>query len=339
MTQPLTDAQRKHELGLLARALRQYLVWQRELGADGAPHPSAEELAHHVARVRAAERRAFEQEMGGDDATPAPAHQSASPSRRPPTQAEASPAPAADPKAALRRAALALADEPATSKQSANKSNIYRFNSLMQSGASVTRRPSRPPQAEGVPQRLAEVQNALDGCQKCALCRGRRNIVFGAGGPAPRLMFIGAAPGVNEDRQGRPFVGKAGQLLSRMVKAMNLDRKEVYVCHAVKCRPPGNRAPRPEELETCSPVLAQQLEIVRPEVVVTLGEVAAQSVLKARQPLSRLQGEWQLWTHASGLKIRVMPTLHPEHLLRHPEDKGLVWQHLQKVMAVMNLKA
>ncbi|MBH24446.1 MAG: uracil-DNA glycosylase [Myxococcales bacterium] len=209
----------------------------------------------------------------------------------------------------------------------------------MQSSASANRRPKRPAAPEGgATHRLSEVQRELDGCSRCALCRGRRNIVFGAGGPSPRLMFIGAAPGVNEDRQGRPFVGKAGQLLSRMVKAMTLDRKEVYVCHAVKCRPPGNRAPRAEELDTCRPVLEQQLEIIQPEVVVTLGEVAARSLLKVPQPLSKLQGEWQVWTSSGGARVRVMPTLHPDHLLRHPEDKGLAWQHLQKVMAVMNLK-
>ncbi|MEO1267059.1 MAG: uracil-DNA glycosylase [Myxococcota bacterium] len=334
MTQPPTAAQRKQELGLIARALRKYLIWQHELGADGAPHPTPEAIALHEAQIRQAQQRAFAQEMA--EPTPSPATTTAG--SPPPKPHKTTP----DPPQRSRPQIPPPHQEPSPSANP-NRGNIYRFTDLAQT--SLTKPRQRRPSAASTPQdsalaRLAVAQQALEGCQRCGLCRGRRNIVFGAGGPAPRLVFIGAAPGVNEDRRGRPFVGKAGQLLSRMIKAMNLDRKEVYVCHTVKCRPPGNRAPRPDELATCRPVFEEQLSIIAPEAVVTLGEQAARSVLQTQHTLDQLQGQWHTWTSSDGSqKFRVMPTLHPDHLLRHPEDKRHVWQHLQKVMTLLNLKA
>ena len=182
---------------------------------------------------------------------------------------------------------------------------------------------------------LAAVREQIGDCTRCPLAyAGRHTIVFGNGDPNARLMFVGEGPGADEDASGLPFVGKAGQLLNNMIAAMGLKREQVYVANVVKCRPPGNRAPEPAEANTCTQFLAEQIDIVQPQVVVALGLTAASYLLGVRQSLGSLRGRW----HAvRGAKLAV--TYHPAFLLRDPRQKGEAWKDLQMVMAELKLKA
>jgi DNA polymerase len=180
---------------------------------------------------------------------------------------------------------------------------------------------------------LDSVRADLGDCTRCKLHNGRHNIVFGVGNPRARLMFVGEAPGEDEDLQGFPFVGKAGQLLTKMIEAMGLKREDVYIANTVKCRPPNNRNPEPDELESCEPFLKGQLAAVRPEVIVTLGKFAAQALLRDATPITRLRGQWREYQG-----IPVMPTFHPAYLLRSPGEKGKVWEDLKQVMKKLGLK-
>ena len=180
---------------------------------------------------------------------------------------------------------------------------------------------------------LESVRADVGDCTRCKLHKGRHNIVFGVGNPRARLMFVGEAPGEDEDLQGFPFVGKAGQLLTKMIEAMGLKREDVYIANTVKCRPPNNRNPEPDELESCEPFLKGQLAAVRPEVIVTLGKFAAQSLLRDATPITRLRGQWRQYEG-----IPVMPTFHPAYLLRSPGEKGKVWEDLKQVMKKLGLK-
>ncbi len=199
--------------------------------------------------------------------------------------------------------------------------------------------PERKPEPAAMPgpamklPTLEEVREELGECTRCKLHKGRHNIVFGVGNPKARLMFVGEAPGEDEDLQGFPFVGKAGQLLTKMIEAMGLRRDDVYICNTVKCRPPNNRNPEPDELEACEPFLKGQLAAVRPEAIVTLGKFAAQSLLRDGTPISRLRGNWREYQG-----IPVMPTFHPAYLLRSPQEKGKVWADLQEVMKKLGLR-
>ena len=182
---------------------------------------------------------------------------------------------------------------------------------------------------------LLAVQNEIGDCTRCPLAyAGRRKIVFGDGNPNARLMFVGEGPGADEDMQGLPFVGKAGQLLNNMIAAMGLKREEVYIANIVKCRPPNNRVPEPAEANTCTQFLVQQMDIVRPEVVVALGGTAALYLLGVKRSLSSLRGHWH---SCRGAKLAV--TYHPAFLLRDPRQKAEAWKDLQMVMAEMGLKA
>ena len=160
---------------------------------------------------------------------------------------------------------------------------------------------------------LRRVETASAGCTRCKLSQGRTTIVFGAGSPEARLVFIGEGPGEEEDRQGKPFVGRAGQLLTKMLESVGLTREEVYICNIVKCRPPGNRNPEPEEIAACAPFLAGQLAAIQPGVICALGAFAAQQLLRTREPISRLRGQ----IHRLGGAL-VIPTFHPAFLLRNP---------------------
>ena len=160
---------------------------------------------------------------------------------------------------------------------------------------------------------LGRLEAASDGCTRCKLSQGRNTIVFGSGSPDARLMVIGEGPGEEEDRQGKPFVGRAGQLLTKMLESVGLTREEVYICNIVKCRPPGNRNPEPEEIAACAPFLAGQLAAIQPGVICALGTFAAQHLLRTREPISRLRGQM----HRLGAAI-VIPTFHPAFLLRNP---------------------
>lgn len=175
---------------------------------------------------------------------------------------------------------------------------------------------------------LDEVRGALGDCRRCKLCSGRKNLVFGVGNPKARLVFVGEGPGAEEDNQGIPFVGAAGQLLTKMILAMGYSRDEVYICNVVKCRPPGNRNPEPDEIQACQPFLEAQLHAIRPEVIIALGKFAAQTLLRTDTPITRLRGQWREY-----VGIPLMPTFHPAYLLRNPPEKKAAWTDLQAVMA------
>ena len=175
---------------------------------------------------------------------------------------------------------------------------------------------------------LAELRAEIGDCQRCRLCEKRNTIVFGVGNPDAEIMFIGEGPGYEEDKQGEPFVGRAGQLLTQIItKGMQMQRSEVYIANVVKCRPPENRNPEPDEIAACEPFLAKQLELIRPKVIIALGKFAAQTLLKDTTPITRLRGKWQSY-HG----IKLMPTLHPAYLLRNPKDKRLVWEDIKAVL-------
>jgi DNA polymerase len=174
---------------------------------------------------------------------------------------------------------------------------------------------------------LLAVREELGACSRCKLARGRTNLVFGVGDPAAELMFVGEGPGEDEDLQGEPFVGRAGQLLTKMIEAMGYRREQVYIANVVKCRPPGNRNPEPDEIEACEPFLRAQIEAVRPKVIVALGKFAAQTLLRDTSPIGRLRGRWFEYEG-----VRLMPTFHPAYLLRSPNEKGRAWGDLQLVM-------
>ncbi len=195
--------------------------------------------------------------------------------------------------------------------------------------AASARRGSSPPPLTlpAEPRSLDEIRSELGDCQRCKLCSGRTNIVFGVGNPKAELVFVGEGPGADEDAQGIPFVGKAGQLLTKMIEAMGFTRDEVYICNVVKCRPPNNRNPEPDEIEACQPFLRAQLASIRPKVIVTLGKCAAQTLLRDGTPITRLRGGWREYCG-----IPLMPTFHPAYLLRNPAEKRNTWLDLQQVM-------
>ena len=178
---------------------------------------------------------------------------------------------------------------------------------------------------------LDRVRQELGDCRRCRLAEGRKHLVFGVGHAEADLMLIGEAPGLDEDRKGEPFVGAAGQLLTRMIKAMGLDRREVYIANIIKCRPPNNRDPRPDEIERCEPVLLSQIEAIGPRLIIALGNFAAKTLLRTETGITRLRGRWHSY-HG----IPLMPTFHPAYLLRNPEGKRPVWEDLKQVMAEMD---
>lgn len=173
---------------------------------------------------------------------------------------------------------------------------------------------------------LSPVEVEALGCVACRLHETRTKVVFGVGDPDARLMFIGEGPGRDEDLSGEPFVGRAGQLLTRIIEAMGYEREQVYIANAVKCRPPKNRDPKPDEIEACRHFLTRQVEIIAPEIIVLLGRSAISAVLDLQAPLSRLRGSFRDWNG-----VKVMCTYHPAYLLRNPSAKGMVWEDMQKV--------
>jgi len=179
---------------------------------------------------------------------------------------------------------------------------------------------------------LNEIRNDLGDCRRCKLWQGRTNIVYGAGNPHARLVFVGEGPGYEEDRQGEPFVGKAGQLLTKIIEAMKLSRDQVYICNVIKCRPPGNRNPEPDEIKACFPFLKRQLDSISPEFICALGSVAANSLLEKEVFISRVRGRFFDYKG-----IRVMPTYHPAYLLRNPGKKRDVWEDVQKIMKIADI--
>lgn len=177
---------------------------------------------------------------------------------------------------------------------------------------------------------LDEIRKIIGDCKRCKLCEQRSNIVFGVGNPGADLMFIGEGPGRDEDIQGIPFVGRAGQLLTKIIEAMSYKREYVYIANIVKCRPPNNRNPEPDEVETCIPFLIRQVELIKPKCIVCLGSVAAQNLLGTEAKITGMRGKFKEWQ-----KIPVMPTYHPAFLLRNPNMKKPVWEDMQAVMKRM----
>jgi uracil-DNA glycosylase family 4 len=190
---------------------------------------------------------------------------------------------------------------------------------------------STPLEAEEKRRRLEVLSESIKSCTKCALHAGRTQTVFARGDGTSGLCFVGEGPGADEDEQGFPFVGKAGQLLDKMIGAMGFSRDEVYVCNIVKCRPPNNRKPEPEEMTTCMPYLVEQLSILQPQVIVALGATAVQGLFGTNEGITRLRGRWKLYQG----EVPVMPTFHPAFLLRDPAKKKEVWDDLQAVLRQM----
>src|SRR5215475_6139181 len=179
---------------------------------------------------------------------------------------------------------------------------------------------------------LLKIREDLGDCKRCRLHKTRHNIVFGDGNPNAELVFVGEGPGADEDEQGLPFVGRAGKLLTQMIEAMGLQRKDVYICNVVKCRPPENRQPERDEVAECSPFLFRQIDTIAPKVIVCLGSTAAQTILQTNRGISHFRGEW---LEFRGRKL--IATYHPAYLLRNPAAKSEVWRDLQKVMAELGL--
>jgi len=183
--------------------------------------------------------------------------------------------------------------------------------------------------------RLAQMDaGEVKPCMRCRLCETRKNTVFGEGDPDAKIFFIGEGPGETEDLQGRPFVGRAGELLNKMIAGMGLRRQQVFIANIVKCRPPDNRVPAPDEVEACTPYLVRQLEIIRPKVIVTLGLPSARYMLNSRLSMGKMRGQWYNWRG-----IKLMPTFHPAFLLRSytEENRAAVWSDLKQVMAEVGL--
>ncbi len=181
----------------------------------------------------------------------------------------------------------------------------------------------------GATQTLGEVSEELGDCRRCKLWEGRKNIVFGQGNPDAILMFVGEGPGRDEDIQGLPFVGRAGQLLTKIIEAINLKREDVYIANIIKCRPPENREPEPDEVSACLPFLIKQIKAIRPRIICTLGAVATNNLLGTKTSMGKTRGEFRMLNLAGG--IMVMPTFHTAYLLRNPAKKKETWEDMKKV--------
>jgi len=206
----------------------------------------------------------------------------------------------------------------------------------LSSGAAAFRPPSeklKPAATESASNDpLDELRTIAMACEKCRLAKTRTQVVYGVGNPNADLMFIGEAPGRDEDLQGEPFVGRAGQLLTDIIKAMRLKRDDVYIANVIKCRPPENRNPEPDELDACRPYIRRQVELIQPKVIVTLGRFALQSLTEKAYGVTSVRGQWLEYNG-----VKVMPTYHPAYLLRNPAAKKEVWTDMKKVMTELGL--
>ncbi|MFL5320464.1 MAG: uracil-DNA glycosylase family protein [Myxococcaceae bacterium] len=291
--------------------LQRHLAWQEsdtgavilaEAGAlKSSPVPPA-------ARVMAPPNRAPE----------TPSRAAPSPSR--PAESTLNRTPPASPAARLSSAARPLASEPAPVRKPSVPGARAKSVADLAPITGYSEADRRP---------LDEIKRELGECTRCKLCSGRKQIVFGVGNPRAKLVFVGEGPGAEEDAQGIPFVGPAGQLLTKMIEAMGFGRDEVYICNVVKCRPPDNRTPEIDEIEACEPFLRAQLGALQPQVIVALGKTAAQTLLREELPITKIRGTWREYAG-----IPVMPTFHPSYLLRKPDEKKNSWSDLQQVMKV-----
>ncbi len=312
---------RDRELRDIVRQLRQELAWAERIGyvveqrAAQAPAVRVEAEAP-VAREAPAQRPApsFDRAPPPPDRAPPPSF-----GRAPPPSFDRAPPPSFDRAPPPRGGAPTPSTRPGPAPAPP----------AARPGLPVVQA-APPPNLEG-PMSLDEIRAELGDCTRCKLHKaGRKQIVFGVGNPKAELMFIGEGPGAQEDQEGVPFVGEAGQLLTKIIEAMGFRRDEVYIANIVKCRPPNNRDPEPDEVLSCEPFLKKQIETVGPQLVVTLGKYASQTLLRTTTPITRLRGNWG--TYAG---IPVMPTFHPAYLLRSPHEKRPVWQDMQAVVARM----
>ncbi len=187
-------------------------------------------------------------------------------------------------------------------------------------------------QGESNKKTLTDIRADLGDCRRCKLCESRNSIVFGQGAENARLVFVGEGPGAAEDRQGQPFVGAAGQLLTKIIQAIKMTREDVYICNIIKCRPPGNRNPQPDEIAACVPFLKRQLQVIAPDYICALGSFAAKTLLDTETPVSRLRGRLHDY-----MGIQLLPTYHPAYLLRNPERKRDVWEDMKLLMRSMGI--
>jgi uracil-DNA glycosylase len=204
----------------------------------------------------------------------------------------------------------------------------------MAAGPDASLRDSPTPVVQDKAGALKAIREDIGDCTRCRLHRGRKNIVFGVGNVKADIMFVGEGPGADEDEQGEPFVGRAGQLLNNMISAMGIRRQDVYIANIVKCRPPGNRTPERDECDTCSPFLMRQIDVIRPQVIVALGAVAAKNLLAVNDSMANLRGRWYDFKGS-----RLLVTYHPAFLLRDPRQKKEAWKDLQMAMKYLGLKA
>lgn len=294
----------REELGELLAQAKEHLLYYRDLGLT------------HIGEVR----------------KPAPSEPPATKTVKAPLLASTPPAP---PKPKAPESATpeptTIVTPPAFSKQEtimakAKESQPAAVPSLF--GAESATPPAAP-----VIETLEDIRLDLGECQRCKLWRTRTNIVFGEGNPSAELMFVGEAPGADEDATGRPFVGRAGQLLTKMIEAISLKREDVYIANILKSRPPGNRNPEADETRACIPFLYRQIAVVRPKLIVTLGNPATQGLLETKTGISRLRGEFQDFPRIAGIKL--LPTFHPAYLLRSPDKKREAWEDMKKVRAFL----
>jgi DNA polymerase len=307
VTEP-NDLHPRSELREIAEAVRAHVEWLRVSGAVGLPRgerPGAASSAHVV-----------------PESVAQPAAPTTLRSEAPGMHAPRTDAPRAEVPPEARTFALStpggapVASDPAASGPAP-------------APAPVSAAPALP--LEERTRRLEVLAESVRGCTRCALHAGRTQTVFARGTGSSGLCFVGEGPGADEDAQGFPFVGKAGQLLDRMIEAMGFGRDDVYVCNIVKCRPPNNRKPEPEEMAACMPYLNEQLELLAPEVIVALGATAVQGLFGTSEGITRLRGRWKLFRG----RVPVMPTFHPAFLLRNPAAKKEVWDDLQAVLRQM----
>jgi DNA polymerase len=236
---------------------------------------------------------------------------------------------AADPSGELRRIVSSLREYAEWERGARRRVSFFGTTGDLPAEAARAGAAAGKPAAEELPGRftLEDVRAELGDCRRCPLAASRKNIVFGEGNPKAELVFVGEAPGADEDAQGHPFVGRAGQLLTKIIEAMKLRRTDVYICNILKCRPPGNRNPEAAEIGACEPFLRKQLMAIGPRVVCALGSFAAKTLLGTESPITVLRGRWHDY---SG--VRLMPTYHPAYLLRNPGAKKMVWEDVQLIM-------
>jgi len=228
---------------------------------------------------------------------------------------------------------------PAAAVEPAGAGQPRRSPAATRASRAATRAPATPKTLDAAAKKkaaaLAKLEKQVAQCKLCGLCEGRTHLVFGAGHPDARLMFVGEAPGADEDRQGEPFVGRAGQLLTRIItQGMKLQRSDVYIANILKCRPPGNRTPSPTEMALCKPHLVEQIKIIQPEIIMALGAVALNALTDSHYAITKARGRFLEWQGA-----KLMPTFHPAYLLRNPRAKKEVWEDIKKVMAALAAKA